>query len=125
MTFEAPHFSIWRVSTSGMPTGQVRRVYLAEQVADYSGPVMAPGVVDGQHLVHSTHADCAKAYNTCLASSCRSKPWGRKSCSTKDCHRESASRCFHCDIPSDCLMIDGIDDPFVDIVVNFDYPSEK
>ena len=38
---------------------------------------------------------------------------------------ESASRCFHHAIPSDCLMIDGVEDPFVDIVVNFDYPSEN
>ena len=87
-TFEANHFSIWKVLTSGMPKRQVRRVYLAKQVFDYSssGPVMAPDVVvDGQHLVHSTHADRAKAYTTRLASSCYAKPWGRKSGPTKDC----------------------------------------
>ena len=108
-----------------MPKRQVRRVYLAKQVADHSGPVMEPDVVDGQHLVQWTHADRAMAYNTRLARSSYAKPWGKKSCSNKDCHRVSASRCFHRDIPSDCLVIDGVDDPFVDIVVNFGCPRYK
>ena len=92
--------------TSGVPTRQIRRGYLVTLVPDHEGPVMAPDVIEGQHVLAWSQAARAEEYNRCLASSRSAKVGGR----------HYASRCFHRDIPSDCLVIDGVDDTFVNIV---------
>ena len=107
-TPEAPHYSIWRVSTSGVPTRQIRRIYLATQVPDHEGPVMAPDVIEGQYVGGWSQADRGREYNGRVASLGSAKVGGR----------HHASCCFHRDILSDCLVIDGVDDPFVNIVVD-------
>ena len=91
-----------------MPTRQVCHVYLAKQVSDILGPVMAPDVIGSQHVGDWSLADRTLEYNTRLASSGSAKVGGR----------HYASLCFHRVIPSDCLVIDGVHDAFVNILVD-------
>jgi hypothetical protein len=58
LTPEAPH------SSGGVPTRQIRRVYLViQEVPDHWGPVMAPDVIEGQHVGAWLQADRVLEYN--------------------------------------------------------------
>ena len=81
---------------------------MAKEVAGHTSPDIASEAIDGQHVVAWSQAARAEEYNIRLASS-RSVRVGE---------RHYASHCFHRDIPSDGLVIDGVDDAFVNIVVD-------
>jgi hypothetical protein len=100
--------SIWRVLTSIVPTLQRRLVYLARQCSDSEGPRMAPDVIGGHNIAAWPNADRGQAFNKRLASALSARPGGR----------HYAKGCLHLQIPGDCLVIDGISDPHVDIVVD-------
>ena len=96
--------SLWRVSTSIVPILQRRLVYLASQRSDSEGPRMAPDVIGGHNVAATPNADCGQR----LASALSARPGGR----------HYAKGCLHQLISADCLVIDGISAPHIDIVVN-------
>jgi len=105
--------SAWRVSTSvvlpsvlGAP--QQRLVYAARQCSDADGPRMPADIVGGNDIGAWPTADRAQVYNEHLASASSAKVGGR----------HYAPSCLHLRIPPDCLVIDGINHPHVDIVVD-------
>lgn len=100
--------SIWRVSTSIVPKLQRRLVYLASQCSDSEGPRMAPDVIAGHNIAAWPNADRGQAFNERLASALSARPGGR----------HYAKGCLHQQIPGDCLVIDGISAPHVDIIVD-------
>ena len=100
--------SVWRVSTSIVPTLQRRLVYLASQCSDSEGPRMAPDVIGGHNVAAWPNADRGQAFNERLASAPSARPGGR----------HYAKGCLHQQIPAHCLVIDGISAPHVDIVVD-------
>ncbi len=103
----AGRVSIWRVSTSIVPKLQRCLVYLASQCSDSEGPRMAPDVIGGHNIPAWPNADRGQAFNKRLASALSARPGGR----------HYAKGCLHLQIPGDCLVIDGISAPHVDIVV--------
>ena len=90
--------SVWRVSTSIVPTLQRRLVYLASQCADSEGPCMAPNLIGGHNVAAWPNADRGQAFNERLGSAPSSRPGGR----------HFAKGCLHQQIPADCLVIDGV-----------------
>ena len=105
-----PMITAWRVSTGHhLGRSTMRRVVHAMQCSDADGPRMPPDFVAGQAISSAWPAAClGQEYNKRLA---RSK-------STRIGGRYYAQGCLHWRIPDDCLVIDVMDDPDVDIVVD-------
>jgi hypothetical protein len=83
-------------------------VYVARQCYDADGPCMPADIVGGHDISAWPTADRGQVYNDCLASASSSKVGGQN----------YAPSCLHLRIPPDCLVIDSINHPHVDIVVD-------
>ena len=70
--------------------------------------MLAPDVIGSHNIAAWPNADRGQAFNERLASALSARPGGR----------HYAKGCLHLQIPGDCLVIDGISAPHVDIVVN-------
>ncbi|KAI2500446.1 hypothetical protein MHU86_14050 [Fragilaria crotonensis] len=69
---------------------------------------MAPDVIGGHNIAAWPNADRGQAFNERLASALSARPGGR----------HYAKGCLHQQIPGDCLVIDGVSAPHVDIIVD-------
>jgi hypothetical protein len=69
---------------------------------------MTPDVIGGHNVAAWPNADRGQAFNKRLGSAPSARPGGR----------HSAKGCLHQQIPSDCLVIDGVSAPHVDVIVD-------
>ena len=101
--------SVWRVLTSIVLTLQRRLLYLASQCSDSEGPRMAPDFIGGHNVAAWPNADRGQAFNKRLGCSAPSaRPGGR----------HYAKDCLHPQISADCLVMNGVSAPHVDIIAN-------
>ena len=100
--------SAWKVSRSYHIDRLRRQVYWGTQCSDADGPKLPPDYIGGEDIGTWYPADRGQAYNDRLSSSNSVRVGGR----------HYAPGCRHLRLPSDCLIIDGADDPAVDIIVD-------
>ncbi len=84
-------------------------IWQASALANSQGPRMAPDVIGGHNVAAWPNADRVQPFNKRLGSAPSARPGGR----------HYAKGCSHQQIPSDCLVIDGISASHVDIIVDF------
>ena len=100
--------SAWRVSYNIAPPTFSRVVFTSTQCADHDGPRMPPDLVGGHDIGSWPVADRAQEYNSRLADSNSARVGGR----------HYAQGCLHLNIPETCWIVDPMEYPFVDIIID-------
>ena len=100
--------SAWRVSYNIAPPSFSRVVFASTQCADHDGPRMPPDLVGGHNIGSWPVADRAQEYNRRLADSNSARVGGR----------HYAQGCLHLNIPETCWIVDPMEYPFVDIIID-------
>jgi hypothetical protein len=102
------YVSAWRVTSSNLRIVRDRLVLRASQCADSDGPRLPPDFFGGSHFGAWPAADRGQEFNKQLGRSASARVGGR----------HYAAGCLHFQVPDDCLVVDGIESPHVDIIVN-------
>ena len=102
------HVSAWRVTSCNLRVVRDRLVLQASQCADSEGPRLPPDFFGGTHFGAWPAADRGQEYNRQLGRSTSARVGGR----------HYATGCLHFQIPGDCLVVDGVESPHVDIIVD-------
>ena len=100
--------SAWRVLYHPASRLFPRELFKSTQCADHKGPRMPPNFVLGHDLGAWTNADRAQKYNRCLVNSNSMRVGGR----------HYAPGCLHLNIPDTCSIIDPMERPFIDMIVD-------